>query len=164
MFYGREDDLRALDRLWRKPVASFVTCRGRRRIGKSTLIEEFARRSRARFLEIEGLPPQPNQTNDDQLNHFAEQLREQSDWRGVRLESWYEAMLALSKAAEQVYSIPTKEGASVFERATAAALGGKWTGGEKNHKCDVETDTMRIECKGQQGLVQVDEVHKREDD
>ena len=97
MFYGREDDLRALDRLWRKPVASLVTCRGRRRIGKSTLIEEFARRSRARFLEIEGLPPQPNQTNDDQLNHFAEQLREQSDWRGVRLESWYEAMLALSK-------------------------------------------------------------------
>ena len=67
MFYGREDDLRALDQLWNKPVASLVTCRGRRRIGKSTLIEEFARRSKARFLEIEGLPPQPAQTNDDQL-------------------------------------------------------------------------------------------------
>lgn len=96
MFYGREDDLRALDRLWNKPVASLVTCRGRRRIGKSTLIEEFARRSKARFLEIEGLPPQPAQTNDDQLNHFAEQLREQSCWRGSCPASWYEAMLALS--------------------------------------------------------------------
>lgn len=96
MFYGREDDLCALERLWRKPVASLVTCRGRRRIGKSTLIGEFAGRSHARFLEIEGLPPQPNQTNDDQLNHFAEQLREQSGWRGRRLGSWYEAMLALS--------------------------------------------------------------------
>lgn len=73
------------------------------------------------------------------------------------------AMLALWKAAEQVYSVPTKEGASVFEQATAAAIGGKWTGGEKGHRWDVETDTMRIECKGQQGLVQVDEVHVRED-
>ena len=73
------------------------------------------------------------------------------------------AMLALWKAAEQVYSVPTKEGASVFEQATAAALGGKWTGGEKNHKWDVETDTMRIECKGQQGLMQPDEIHVRED-
>ena len=98
MFYGREDDLRALDRLWNKSVSSLVTCRGRRRIGKSTLIEEFARRSKARFLEIEGLPPQPNQTNADQLNHFAEQLREQSSWRGSCPTSWYEAMLALSGA------------------------------------------------------------------
>lgn len=73
------------------------------------------------------------------------------------------AMLALWNAAEQIYSVPTKEGASVFERATATAIGGKWTGGEKNHHWDVETDTMRIECKGQQGLVQVDEVHERED-
>lgn len=73
------------------------------------------------------------------------------------------AMLALWKAAERVYSVPTKEGASVFERATAAALGGKWTGGEKNHRWDVETQDMRIECKGQQGLMQSDEVHVRED-
>lgn len=95
MFYGREDDLLELERLWRKTVPSLVTCRGRRRIGKSTLIEEFATRSHARFIEIEGLPPQPNQTNVDQLNHFAEQLRGQSPWRGCSPESWYEAMLAL---------------------------------------------------------------------
>lgn len=72
------------------------------------------------------------------------------------------AMLALWKAAEQVYSVPTKEGASVFEQATATAIGGKWTGGEKNHKWDVETQDMRIECKGQQGLMQPDEVHTKE--
>ena len=96
MFYGREDDLRELERLWRKPVSSLVTCRGRRRIGKSTLIEEFAARSHARLIEIEGLPPQPSQTNEDQLRHFAEQLREQSSWRGADFTSWFEAMLALS--------------------------------------------------------------------
>lgn len=98
MFFGREDDLLQLERLWRKPVPSLVTCRGRRRIGKSTLIEEFAARSGALLLEIEGLPPQPSQTNQDQLNHFADQLREQSDWSGGEFGNWYEAMLALDEA------------------------------------------------------------------
>ena len=41
MFYGRETELTALDELWEKSVASLVVCRGRRRIGKSTLIGEF---------------------------------------------------------------------------------------------------------------------------
>jgi len=95
VFYGREENLSELERLWRKPVPSMVTCRGRRRVGKSTLIEEFASRSAARFLEIEGLPPEPNQTNEDQLNHFAEQLRAQSTWAGENPKSWYEAFLAL---------------------------------------------------------------------
>lgn len=70
------------------------------------------------------------------------------------------AMLALWNAAELVYSVPTKEGANVFEQATSKAIGGKWTGGEKDHRWDVETDTMRIECKGQQGLIQIDECHE----
>ena len=57
MFVGREDLLDQLNALWRAPVASLVTCRGRRRIGKSTLIAEFARRSRVKFLKLEGRPP-----------------------------------------------------------------------------------------------------------
>ena len=74
MFYGREEDIADLMALWRKPTASLVTCRGRRRIGKSTLIEEFARRSKARFIEIAGAAPRPGMTNDDQLKSFASQL------------------------------------------------------------------------------------------
>jgi len=95
VFYGREENLSELARLWRKPVSSMVTCRGRRRVGKSTLIEEFASRSSARLLEIEGLPPEQHQANEDQLNHFAEQLRAQSSWKGENPKSWYEAFLAL---------------------------------------------------------------------
>ena len=64
MFVGREADLEELSRLWRKRVASLVTCRGRRRIGKSTLIEEFARRSGARFLKLEGKAPEPGMSNN----------------------------------------------------------------------------------------------------
>ena len=55
MFYGREDLLERLNGLWNKSVASLVTCRGRRRIGKSTLIAEFARRNRVRYIKLEGL-------------------------------------------------------------------------------------------------------------
>ena len=53
MFFGREDQISQLESLWDKRVSSLVTCRGRRRVGKSTLVEEFARRSDARFIKIE---------------------------------------------------------------------------------------------------------------
>ena len=36
-FFGREDLLADLLALWHKRVPSFVTCRGRRRIGKSVV-------------------------------------------------------------------------------------------------------------------------------
>ena len=83
-FFGRKDLLDALSSLWDKRVASLVTCRGRRRIGKSTLIEEFARRSGARFIKLEGLRPKAKITNRDQLQFF------KSSWRckqGVRKKS-----------------------------------------------------------------------------
>ena len=67
MFVGREEQLEQLKALWRKPVASLVTCRGRRRIGKSTLIEEFARRNRVRFIKLEGIEPNPGVNNEAQL-------------------------------------------------------------------------------------------------
>ena len=39
MFIGREKELELLDALWGRDAGVLVTCRGRRRIGKSTLIE-----------------------------------------------------------------------------------------------------------------------------
>ena len=74
MFIGREEQLRQLRDLWRKDVASLVTCRGRRRIGKSTLIAEFVSRSHVRFLKLEGLPPRKGVTNETQLEMFATTL------------------------------------------------------------------------------------------
>ena len=46
-FFGREDLIAQMGNRWAKRVPSLVTCRGRRRVGKSTLIAEFARRSDA---------------------------------------------------------------------------------------------------------------------
>lgn len=48
MFVGRTEILNRLDGLWQKATPSLVTVRGRRRIGKSTLVSEFAPRSRTR--------------------------------------------------------------------------------------------------------------------
>lgn len=52
MFVGRENELSALQALFDKPMPSLVTCRGRRRIGKSTLIEEFARQSKSSCFAV----------------------------------------------------------------------------------------------------------------
>lgn len=95
MFIGREDQLEQLLNLWRKPVASLVTCRGRRRIGKSTLIREFARRNRVRFLKLEGVQPREGVDNETQLEAFGRQLAEQSNMAYEPLSNWFDAFARL---------------------------------------------------------------------
>ena len=72
MFVGREELLRQLDDLWRKSTPSLVTCRGRRRIGKSTLIEHFADRTADHLIEIVGLAPRKGMTDRRQRASFSE--------------------------------------------------------------------------------------------
>ena len=52
MFVGRKEILADLETLWRKRTSSIVACRGRRRIGKSTLIRKFACRTADAYMEI----------------------------------------------------------------------------------------------------------------
>ena len=59
-FIGRKSYLEDLESLWRKRTSSLVACRGRRRIGKSTLFREFAKRTADVYIEIEGLAPTKN--------------------------------------------------------------------------------------------------------
>ena len=97
MFFGREDILDEMMALWGKRVSSLVTCRGRRRIGKSTLVAEFARKSSARFLRIEGLRPRRGFSNDDELRNFATFLSLQSDDSGEPCPNWARAFSALDR-------------------------------------------------------------------
>lgn len=96
-FYGRERLLQELESLWGKRVASLVTCRGRRRVGKSTLVERFAERSGARFLKIEGSKPGTKTTDEDQRRAFAVQLAAQSGAEDSCPSNWLNAFLRLSK-------------------------------------------------------------------
>ena len=95
MFIGRKEYLDSLGMLWNKSTASLVTCRGRRRIGKSTLIEEFAKRTAEHFIEIEGLPPRKGMTDRRQRRHFCEILSDQTECRRVTPQSWMAAFKML---------------------------------------------------------------------
>ena len=96
-FIGREEQLERLSGLWRKGTPSLVTCRGRRRIGKSTLVEEFARRTAKHFIRFAGLPPAPGQTNADQLKEFAGQLSAQTGEPREKFSDWSDAFRALDR-------------------------------------------------------------------
>ncbi len=71
-FIGRKKELNSLCGLTHKKAASLVVIRGRRRIGKSTLVKEFAKNER--FLSFAGLPPTEKTTAQSQREVFAEQL------------------------------------------------------------------------------------------
>ena len=96
MFIGRSQELEALSGLWGKLSSSFVVCSGRRRVGKSTLVEEFAARSKCRFIEITGVAPDDGVTNETQLRHFCERLAAQTNTPEARVDGWAKAFDALA--------------------------------------------------------------------
>lgn len=99
-FVGREEYLNDLTSLWRKTTSSLVACRGRRRIGKSTMIREFAKRTADAYIEIEGLPPDKEMTNRRQLDHFLASLSDQTGCGLQTAENWLEAFHRLDDQIE----------------------------------------------------------------
>ena len=97
-FFGREEYLDKLDALWRKRTSSLVVVSGRRRIGKSTLVEEFARCSGCTFIEIAGLPPEKKMTNARQLENFCERLAHATGLPEPKADCWAKAFDALASA------------------------------------------------------------------
>lgn len=138
-FIGRKVELETLARLWRKSSPSFVVCSGRRRIGKSTLIEEFAARSGCRFIEIEGLAPDKRMTDGRQRDHFLERLADIAGVPPIKAESWPKAFDALLQI---VKSVPGKTVVFLdeiswmggYEPGFAAFLKNAWDTGFS--KCD----------------------------
>ena len=96
MFFGRDEQLEQLKTLLSKRSASLVTCRGRRRIGKSTLIEVFAERFKCRFIKIEGRRPQQDLSNEDELTTFAQQLSWQAETEKTPPSCWMDAFRRLN--------------------------------------------------------------------
>ncbi len=104
MFIGRVEQLNDLAALLRKKTPSLVTCRGRRRIGKSTLIREFAKQA-DRLIAIEGLAPRPGLTNRDQLQAFGRQLAQQTNIPEVGLTDWPQAFRLLGSAVRDEWTV-----------------------------------------------------------
>lgn len=97
-FFGRESYLDKLDALWRKRSSSFVVVAGRRRIGKSTLVEEFAARSNCDFIEIAGLAPDEHMDNQKQIDNFCERLARYTGSPRQKADCWAKAFDALDEA------------------------------------------------------------------
>ena len=96
MFFGRKYELLLLNRLFEMDKASIVVCKGRRRIGKSTLIEHFGKTVK-NYYEFQGLSPRENISNTDQLKSFGEQLAAQTSLPQMRFDSWFQAFSLLAE-------------------------------------------------------------------
>lgn len=85
-FIGRKRELQMLDELFKKKSASLVVIRGRRRIGKSRLAQEFA--NKTPHYIFSGLPPTAGITAADQREEFARQLQRELKIPLPRAEDW----------------------------------------------------------------------------
>ncbi|MBA2729007.1 MAG: AAA family ATPase [Parachlamydiaceae bacterium] len=85
-FIGRKQELNELSELLEKKTASLVVIQGRRRIGKSRLVEEFAKPYT--FYQFSGNPPTTETTTQWQLDEFARQLSRQTKTPLIAADSW----------------------------------------------------------------------------
>lgn len=85
-FIGRASELQDLRRLHARSHANLVILEGRRRIGKTRLVEEFARGQR--FLQLVGLPPADNADAQAQRDEFSRQLAAQTGLPKLTTDDW----------------------------------------------------------------------------
>ena len=98
-FFGREHELQILQELLEKRTSSLVVIKGRRRIGKSRLIQEFCKGFKT--LRFVGLPPEEKVTESDQRDEFCRQLQEQVGVRGLKSEDWGDLFWHLSQYTQE---------------------------------------------------------------
>lgn len=96
-FFGRQTELARLRELAGKRSASLVVIKGRRRIGKSRLTDEFARQlPRYTSLHFQGLPPTAKQTAEQEREDFAQQFARQLHIPSPRADDWNTLLWALA--------------------------------------------------------------------
>lgn len=96
-FIGRKPELERLKALYKKKLASLVVLKGRRRIGKSRLIAEFAKISGSQtFWSFAGLAPEDGVSAQDQRDHFGRRLASMLSIPPVTFQDWSDAFEYLS--------------------------------------------------------------------
>lgn len=99
-FIGRKKELRQLNTLLKKDSASLVVIKGRRRIGKSRLIEEYGKQF-SKVFSFSGIPPTEKTTLQDQLREFGWQLGKALGEPAFKDENWNDLFLRLAKRARK---------------------------------------------------------------
>ena len=94
-FFGRERELRVLREQKRRDLATFIVVTGRRRIGKSRLVREYAK-DFDKFFSFTALPPESGMSAQDQRNEFAAQFSRQLILPRFEAIDWGELFVALA--------------------------------------------------------------------
>jgi uncharacterized protein len=99
-FIGRQAELEQLKKLVKYPEPNLVVVRGRRRIGKSRLVEEFAKDKF--FLSFIGLAPSEGTTAQSQREEFASQMAAHFNLSPFSFNDWNDALQHLSHNIKQI--------------------------------------------------------------
>lgn len=94
-FWGRIPELLELKRIDKLKKSALVVCLGRRRIGKSRLIQEFGKKI-DHYIEIQGLAPRDGQTNQNQIDWFSKEVARQTELPEISYKDWSEAFILLA--------------------------------------------------------------------
>jgi len=98
-FVGRVSELKELEALIKNQTANLVILQGRRRIGKSRLIEKFAENKV--FYHFSGLPPTEKTTQQSELDEFSRQLHLQTGLPEIHADDWSKLFQLLALTAIQ---------------------------------------------------------------
>ena len=96
-FVGRKQELAKLSALYKRAAPSLVVLKGRRRIGKSRLVAEFAAQySQHTLWSFAGLAPEAGMTAQTERDYFARQLATILKIPPMTFQDWTDAFLHLS--------------------------------------------------------------------
>lgn len=98
-FVGRQIELKRLLNLSRKKSASFVIVKGRRRVGKSRLVEEFGKHF-DHYYVFYGLAPKKGTTVKHQLDEFSRQMSRQFKTSLAKYDDWSDALWAVGERVQ----------------------------------------------------------------
>jgi uncharacterized protein len=98
-FMGRSAEFDELSRVDEQKKATLIVCTGRRRVGKSRLIQEFGKNFPL-YIEVQGLAPRPDQTNQTQLDWFSREVSKHTGRARVTFSDWSDAFHYLADACE----------------------------------------------------------------
>lgn len=95
-FVGRRHEINKLVELTYKKTASFIIVNGRRRIGKSRLIDELSKQFEF-YYRFEGITPEMGITETHQLQAFSKQFSQQFKTAYATYTNWDDALWAVSE-------------------------------------------------------------------
>lgn len=95
IFVGRKKELKELESLFAIENPFLVVIKGRRRVGKSRLVAEFAKNKL--FLSFKAKPPKQHETKQDRLDEFRERLQVQVGEIVPVFNDWFSALGFLKK-------------------------------------------------------------------